>query len=149
MYRELTGAAAISIASPAVITSPAHGLAAGDKVFLTTTRALPTGIVANTEYFVIAAGLTANAFEISATSGDAAINTSGTQSGTHTWHEGVSQFNTRLENCRIAGDGYNGVAHQILAWSPQEQCGCFNVHFDSGYRYGSTFQHGYGEAAIF
>jgi len=50
----------------------------------TTNGALPTGLTAGTTYFVIAAGLTANAFEVSTTVGGAAVNTSGTQSGTHT-----------------------------------------------------------------
>lgn len=36
-------------------------------VQFTTTGALPTGVTASTNYYVISAGLTANAFEISAT----------------------------------------------------------------------------------
>lgn len=73
---------AISIASPAVITKTAHGFTAGvSKVVFGTTGALPTGLTAGTVYFVIAAGFGANTFEVSATDGGAAINTSGTQSG--------------------------------------------------------------------
>lgn len=74
----------ITIASPAVITLASHGLIAGDSVQFTTTGALPTGISASTNYYVISAGLTTNTFEISATVGGSAINTSGSQSGTHT-----------------------------------------------------------------
>lgn len=74
----------ITIASPAVITLNSHGLTLNDTVQFTTTGALPTGISASTTYYVISAGLTTNAFEISATLGGTAINTSGTQSGTHT-----------------------------------------------------------------
>jgi hypothetical protein len=74
----------VTIASPAVFSATAHGLVEGNTVRFTTTGALPTGLTAGTVYFVIAAGLTANAFEVSATLGGAAINTSGTQSGTHT-----------------------------------------------------------------
>lgn len=74
----------ITIASPAVISWTGHGLIAGQSIFLTTTGALPTGLAITTRYFVMAAGLTANAFQVSATSGGAAINTSGSQSGTHT-----------------------------------------------------------------
>jgi hypothetical protein len=70
----------ISIANPAVVTSTSHGLANGKRVILQTTGALPTGITANTVYFVVNAA--ANTFQISATSGGAAIATSGTQSGT-------------------------------------------------------------------
>jgi hypothetical protein len=70
----------ISIANPAVVTSTSHGLANGRRVIFQTTGALPTGITANTVYFVVNAA--ANTFQISATSGGAAIATSGTQSGT-------------------------------------------------------------------
>lgn len=49
-----------------------------------TTGALPTGLTAGTPYFAIAAGLSGSQFEVSATSGGSAINTSGTQSGVHT-----------------------------------------------------------------
>lgn len=78
------GTVTMTIASPCVVSFVAHGLVAGDSVIFTTTGALPTGITAGVAYFVIAAGLTADAFEISATVGGAAINTSGGQSGTHT-----------------------------------------------------------------
>ena len=73
----------MTIASPCVVTWNNHGLAAGSPVKFSTSGALPTGITAGTTYYVIAAGLTSNAFEISATPGGAAVNTSGSQSGTH------------------------------------------------------------------
>src|SRR3954471_15717402 len=78
------GTFTVTIASPGVFTLNSHALVAGDAVYLTTTGALPTGLSANTIYYVISAGLTANAFELSASRGGAAINTSGSQSGTHT-----------------------------------------------------------------
>ncbi len=74
----------ITIASPAVVSWTAHGLVAGREVKFSTTGALPTGIVAGTTYYVIAAGLATDNFRIAATVDGAAINTSGTQSGTHT-----------------------------------------------------------------
>ncbi len=77
------GTFTVTIASPGVFSKTAHGLAAGDKVTFTTTGALPTGLVAGTTYFVISAGLATDAFEVSATDGGAAVNTSGSQSGTH------------------------------------------------------------------
>lgn len=76
----------ISIATPAVISWTAHGFSAGQRVQFTTTGSLPTGITASTTYFVLASGLTANAFQISATDGGAAINTTGSQSGVHSGH---------------------------------------------------------------
>lgn len=78
------GTFTVTIASPAVFTSNSHGLTANDTVQFTTTGLLPTGISVSTTYYVIATGLTANTFEIAATLGGTAINTSGSQSGTHT-----------------------------------------------------------------
>lgn len=72
----------ITIASPGVVSWTAHGLLAGSQVRLTTTGALPTGLAINTTYFVIP--VDANSFQLSATQSGTAINTSGTQSGTHT-----------------------------------------------------------------
>ena len=81
-----TAAAAVtvSIATPAVVTWAAHGLPANAPVVFTTTGALPTGLVAGTTYYVSATGLVAGSFQVSATPGGASINTTGTQSGTHT-----------------------------------------------------------------
>jgi microcystin-dependent protein len=78
------GTATVSIATPAVVSFVAHGLVEGDSIKLTTTGALPTGLTAGNTYFVMATGLTVNEFQVSATLGGAAIDTSGTQSGTHT-----------------------------------------------------------------
>jgi hypothetical protein len=57
------------------IQSPAHGLSAGQSVLVWATigAGLPTGLAEDTEYFVIATGLTADVFELSATLGGAAI----------------------------------------------------------------------------
>jgi len=92
------GTFTVTIASPAVFSYTAHGLAAGDKVIFSTTGALPTGLTAGTTYFVISSGLTANAFEVSTTDGGSAVNTSGTQSGTHSV---VSE--TSLVDINVAG----------------------------------------------
>lgn len=78
------GAFTVTIASPGVVTLNAHGLQIGDRVRLFTSGALPTGLTANTDYYVAATSFAANTFTLSATLGGAAINTSGTQSGTHT-----------------------------------------------------------------
>jgi hypothetical protein len=78
-----TGTATMTIASPCVVTSTAHGLKAGSKISFTTTGALATGITAGSTYYVISTGLTADAFQFSETSGGSAVNSSGTQSGTH------------------------------------------------------------------
>lgn len=72
----------VTIASPGVFTLNGHGLINGDRVQLSTTGALPSGLNTTTEYFVVSAAT--NTFQLSLTLGGAAINTSGTQSGTHT-----------------------------------------------------------------
>jgi hypothetical protein len=80
----------LPIASPGVVTWTGHGFSANWEVVFTTTGALPTGLTAGTSYYVVAAGLTANTFQVSATPGGAAINFTGSQSGTH-WAEGVTR----------------------------------------------------------
>lgn len=81
---DTTATITMTIASPAVVTWTDHGLQAGSTVVFTTTGALPTGVTAGTRYYVISTGLTASAFQFSATEGGSAVNTSGSQSGTHT-----------------------------------------------------------------
>ena len=72
----------ISIASPAVITQTLHEYLDGDAIKFSTTGTLPTGINANTIYYVKSTNF-ANQFNIYTTSPNVLINTSGTQSGIH------------------------------------------------------------------
>lgn len=103
------GTVTMTIASPAVFTLTSHGLVAGDIVKFTTTGALPTGLTVGTKYYVISSGLTANAFEVSATLGGAAINTTGTQSGTHTLVRQTANI-TKLGTTAVAsGDITSGM----------------------------------------
>lgn len=73
----------VTIAAPGVFTLANHGFVTEQHIRFTTTGALPTGLSVNADYYVIAAGLTANDFQVSATRGGAAVNTSGAQSGVH------------------------------------------------------------------
>jgi hypothetical protein len=75
----------ISNASPAVFALTAHGRQVGDAIVLSTTGALPAGLTVGTVYYIIAAGFSANAFEVALTPGGAAINTSSAGSGTHSF----------------------------------------------------------------
>ncbi len=81
-----SAAIAITIASPGVVSWTGHGLATGQKVQLTTTGALPTGLSTNTTYYVVR--VDANSFSLATSLPNAAagtkINTTGSQSGTHT-----------------------------------------------------------------
>ena len=74
----------ITIASPAVVSYTAHGFAAGQVVLFNTTGALPTGVGSGVFYYVLAAGLAANTFQMSATLGGSPVVSTGSQSGTHT-----------------------------------------------------------------
>lgn len=119
------GAATVTIASPSVFTLAGHGLVAGDAVYLTTTGALPTGFTANTTYYVTATSLTANTFTLAATLGGAAINGTGTQSGTHTVTRapfgGITATNFNLPDLRgrvPAGlDNIGGTDAGRLSWA--------------------------------
>lgn len=71
----------LTIATPCVVTLQAHRLSAGDTITFSTDGALPTGLTAGTVYFVVNA--TTNTFQVALTAAGAAINTTGTQSGTH------------------------------------------------------------------
>lgn len=76
----------VTIATPGVISWVAHGLQNGQEVQITTTGALPTGLVANTTYFVTNAST--DAFSLATSRVNAAANTkiatTGSQSGVHT-----------------------------------------------------------------
>ena len=83
------GTTTVTIASPGVFTLSSHGLSIGDKVFLETTGALPTGLAADTTYCV-ATVPTTSTFTLGTytqstqSCSTTPINTSGTQSGIHT-----------------------------------------------------------------
>jgi microcystin-dependent protein len=85
------GAVTVTIAAPGVFTLAAHGLQIGDSVYLTTTGALPTGLAANTNYYVATVPTTSTftltsavTLTVSGRTVGATITTSGTQSGVHT-----------------------------------------------------------------
>lgn len=85
------GTCTITTASPAVVSLTAHDLVEGDAIYFTTTGALPTGLSANTTYYVKSTG-NANTFQVSLTrtssatafTAGTAVNTTVAGSGTHT-----------------------------------------------------------------
>lgn len=103
----------ISNASPAVVSWTSHGLTAGDLVQFTTTGSLPTGLSINTSYYVLPSGLTANAFQLAASPGGTAINTSSAGSGTHTG--GMNTTGMMLRNTIDDEIGY-GVVDIDSCW---------------------------------
>lgn len=80
----------VTIASPAVVTQAGHNYTStGTGIFVpTTTGALPTGLTAGTVYYVIPTTVSGNTFQLATSIANAfagtAVNTSGSQSGTHT-----------------------------------------------------------------
>lgn len=81
----------ITAASPGVATNPVSAgslvVANGDAIVFSGSGSLPTGLTKGTRYFVVVAGIasTTQTYEVSLTSGGAAINTSGSaMSGTIT-----------------------------------------------------------------
>lgn len=117
-------AVTITIASPAVLTTTgSHGLVAGDQVSFTTTGGLPSGLAVATNYYVIATGLTATAFELALTPGGPAINTSGSQSGVHTvyWsnYGPYTGTNFNLPDTRgVTMIGFGGQSTTVLSFDP-------------------------------
>jgi hypothetical protein len=109
-----TATVTVTIANPAVVTWTAHALIATDTFTFLTTGALPTGITAGTTYFVIAAGLGANVFEFSTSSGGAAVITTGSQSGVHTG----TYSDTVIRGAFAARDNSNAI--KIYAWSAKK-----------------------------
>lgn len=91
---DMTGEFTVTISSPAVFTTTKpHNLFVGQRVYFSTTGALPTGITPVTQdYYIISDGLSSNTFKVSETDGGSPINTSGTQSGTHTFQNSYGTF---------------------------------------------------------
>lgn len=71
----VTGVASVDAIATDLIQSNGHGLTTDDRVFVSTVNgeALPTGLGATTLYFVLASGLTTDAFKLSTTSGGSAV----------------------------------------------------------------------------
>lgn len=119
------GTVTVTIATPAVFSLTAHGLSVGERVRFTTSGALPTGLTANTDYFVSNVPGTGT-FRVSASLGGADVNTSGSQSGTHTGQyfgygagDGSTTFNVPDMRGRLAAgaDAMGGTAASRLTLS--------------------------------
>ena len=132
-FTQYTDTVTITIASPGVVTYTGDdNWANGDEVTFTTTGALPTGITAGTTYYVVNYAVDgAKMFRISATSGGADINTSGSQSGVHTaaaynfitgWTDGSDSggvaSNTASNELKLSSNGTaRALAYQLVTTS--------------------------------
>lgn len=81
-FKPVLNTVTMTIAVNSVVTDTNHGRLTNDTVIFTTTGALPTGLTAGTVYYIYV--LTPDTYNVTATPGGDAIDTSGTQSGTHT-----------------------------------------------------------------
>jgi hypothetical protein len=108
----------ITIATPGVVTWSSHGLSTGTPVIFSTTGALPTGITSGTTYYVIA--VDTNTFRIATTLANAlagtAVNTSGSQSGTHTGQRGAITQTSSVQSV-VAGTTNFPGADKIITGS--------------------------------
>jgi hypothetical protein len=75
-----SSAVTVTSASPGVVTWVNHGLLANLPVYFTSSQNMPTGLTANTVYFVKTV-LSSNTFTVSATVGGSAVITSSTGTG--------------------------------------------------------------------
>lgn len=82
-----------------------HLLSIGDEIeFAASSGSLPTGVVSGTTYFVASDGFTSTAFKISATNGGAAIDFTGTATGTYNV-SAPADLKTRLDITATWGAG--------------------------------------------
>lgn len=118
-----SGTFTVTIASPAVFSKTGHGLVAGDKIHFTTSGALPTGLSTNTDYYVISTGLTADNFRVALSPEGTVVNTSGSQSGTHTlyfsnWGRGDGSTTFNLPDLRSKTVIGKGQSTMTLSFEP-------------------------------
>lgn len=73
------------VAATDLFTSVGHLLTAGTIIQNSSTVALPTPLLPNTNYYVLASGLTADDYKLSLTNGGAAINITDTGTGIHSF----------------------------------------------------------------
>lgn len=110
-----TATVTITIAAPGVVSDTGHALNTGDKIYLTTTGALPTGLSASTTYYVVK--IDANSYSLASTRANAVagtkITTTGSQSGTHSRFSGALTFSSI--DARIPGkiSGNNDTAGYV------------------------------------
>lgn len=123
----------VTIASSGVFTLTAHGFSIGTPLYFTTTGALPTGLSSGTTYYVIAAGLTANAFEVSTKLYGTAVNTTGSQSGTHTVYTqrySIPPYTQKPQSIYVTVGGYRYSPQEVSTTSEWDDLNSVQVSSD-------------------
>jgi len=126
------GECTISVSNPAIVTVNGNDLQINEPVRLQTTGTLPTGLAANTTYYVRSKpGV--DTITLSATPGGTAIGTSGTQGGVHSMRafpwgagDGASTFNLpdlRGEFVRFADQGRGIDTGRVIGTEQGSQLG--------------------------
>jgi hypothetical protein len=96
----------ITIATPGVITMPTgFSILNGTPISFTSSGALPTGLVVGTIYYVV--NSSSNTFQVAATFGGAAIDTSGSQSG-------IQRISPRGINLTTLGDAETPIYQNYM-----------------------------------
>jgi hypothetical protein len=130
-YARRRAIVSVTAGTPAVVSWTAHGLVNGDRVRFVTYGSgspMPTGLSACVDYFVVNA--TTNAFNVAATSGGAAINTTGSTLASVACYDttvkiqSVSITNATAGTVRITLDA-PAVAGGLV------QCVGFNSHYSN------------------
>ena len=76
-----SSAVTMTAGTPGVVNWTSHNLTANTPLYFGGAGTLPAALTAGTTYYVMAAGLAANAFQVSATLGGAAVNFAGPSAG--------------------------------------------------------------------
>ena len=104
-----------------------HLLSIGDEiVFAASSGSLPTGVVSGTTYYVASDSFTSTAFKISATSGGAAIDFTGTATGTYNVSAPVD-LKTRLDVTATWGAGIELASGGLPAQQQWFETSLFDV----------------------
>ena len=85
------------------LTDTSHGHINGETITLSSTTTLPTGLLANTVYYVV--GSTANTFQVSLTSGGSAVAFTNNGTGTLTWTKTLLKTISTDYTVQLGGTG--------------------------------------------
>ena len=107
-----TSPVTVTSASPGVITWVGHNLSANSPVYFTTTQTMPSGLAANTIYFVKTV-LSVDTFTVSSTIGGPAINTASTGLGVIT---GFYPSSVTMANANFASTTATSTSAGIIRY---------------------------------